>query len=62
VGPPGRLIEAIAEYEAALRIRPDPELQQLVACAKRAARLCGFEQFRLSQGPLSALAWVEWKS
>jgi hypothetical protein len=27
---PGRLPEAIAEYEAALRIRPDPRLQQMV--------------------------------
>ena len=27
---PGRLPEAIAEYEAALRISPDPQLQQAV--------------------------------
>jgi hypothetical protein len=27
---PGRLPEAIAEYEAALRIRPDPQLRQMV--------------------------------
>ena len=27
---PGHLPDAIAQYEAALRIRPDPKLQQLV--------------------------------
>ncbi len=27
---PGRLPEAIAEYEAALRIRPDPQVRQLL--------------------------------
>ena len=27
---PGRHVEAIAEYEAALRIRPDPEIRQML--------------------------------
>jgi hypothetical protein len=27
---PGRRLDAIAEYEAALRISPDPKLRQLV--------------------------------